>query len=81
MFIEFANFYWRFIQRFSKIAAVLTLMLKASPHPAGVLLATSVDNSEVVGSSRKNDGKLVKSDFTKPICGVEEPSSLNPDIR
>ena len=30
MFLGFANFYWRFIQRFSRIAVPLTLMLKIS---------------------------------------------------
>ena len=28
MFINFANFYWRFIQSFSKIAALLIFLLK-----------------------------------------------------
>ena len=31
VFIEFANFYRRFIQGYSKIAASLTLILKTSP--------------------------------------------------
>ena len=56
-------------------------MLKTSPQPAGALLATAVDDSEVVGSSGRNEGKLVKSDFTKPVRKVEEPSFLTPDAR
>ena len=81
MFIGFANFYQRFIQGFSKIAAPLTSMLKTSLQPAGALLATAVDDSEVVGSSGRNEGKLVKSDFTKPVRKAEEPSFLTPDAR
>ena len=81
VFIGFANFYQRFIQGFSKIAALLTSMLKTSPQPAGALLATVVDDSEVVGSSGGNEGKLAKSDFTKPVRRVEEPSFLTPDAR
>ena len=78
VFIEFANFYWRFIQGFSKIAALLTSMLKMSPQPAGALLATAVDNSEVIGNSSRNEKKSAKSDFTKPVRRVEKPSFLTP---
>ena len=81
MFIGFANFYRRFIQGFSKIAALLTSMLKTSPQPAGALPATAVDDSEVVGSSGGNEGKSAKSDFTKPVRRAEEPSFLTPDTR
>ena len=56
-------------------------MLKTSPKPANALPATGVDNSKVVGSSSRNDGKSVKSNFRKPVCGVEEPSFLTPDAR
>ena len=48
VFIGFANFYWRFIQGFSKIAAPLTSILKTSSQPADALLAIAVDNSEVI---------------------------------
>ena len=81
VFIGFANFYQRFIQGFSKIAALLTSMLKTSPQPAGALLVTAVDNSKVVRSSSGNEGKSAKSDFTKPVRGVEEPSFLTPDAK
>ena len=56
-------------------------MLKMSPQPAGALPATAFDNSKVVGSSGRNEGKLAKSDFTKPVRRAEEPSFLTPDAR
>ena len=81
VFIRFANFYRRFIQGFSKIAAPLTSMLKTSLQLAGALPATGVNNSEVVRSSGRNQGKSAKSDFTKPVCRAEEPSFLTSDTR
>ena len=81
VFIGFANFYRCFIQNFSKIATPLTLMLKASSQPVSILLATSVDNSEVIDSSGENDRKLAKSNFTKPMYRVEESSFLTPNAR
>ena len=56
-------------------------MLKTSPQPASDLPATGIDNSGVVSSSSGNNGKLAKSDFTKPMHGVEEPSFLISDAR
>ena len=81
LFIEFANFYRRFIQGFSKIAAPLISMLKTSPQPAGTLPATAVDNSKFVETSGGNERKSAKSDFTKPVRKAEEPSFLTPDAR
>ena len=81
VFIEFANFYWRFIQGFSKIAAPLTSMLKTSPQPADTLPATGVDDSKVIRSSGGNDRKWAKSDFIKPVRRPGEPSFLTPDAR
>ena len=81
VFIGFANFYQRFIQDFSKIAAPLTSMLKTSLQLAGALPATTVDNSKVIRSSGGNKGKSAKSDFIKPVRRAEEPSFLTPDAR
>ena len=81
VFIGFANFYRRFIQGFRKIAALLTLILKTSPQPAGVLLTTAIDNSEVIGSSSGNERKSAKSNFTKLVHGVEKPSFLTFNAR
>ena len=52
-----------------------------SPQPANTLPVTSIDNNEVVGSSSGNDEKFAKSDFTKSLCRVEEPSFLTLDAR
>ena len=49
MFIGFANFYQRFIQGFSRIAALLTLLLKATGSSNLVSKAFKVDDNEVVG--------------------------------
>ena len=56
-------------------------MLKTSPQPASALPATSVNNSEVIGSSSGNDRKSAKSDFTKPVRRVGEPSFLTLDAK
>ena len=57
VFLEFANFYWQFIQGFSKIVALLTSMLKIiesldKPAP-------SKNNGSKSASSRNNDSKPV----------------------
>ena len=51
-------------------------MLKVSSQLAGALLATGIDNSEVISNSGKNNRKSIKSDLTKPVYRVEEPSFL-----
>ena len=56
-------------------------MLKASRQPAGNLLAISIDNTKVVNSSGKNNGKSTKSDFTTPVRRVEKPSFQTLDAR
>ena len=52
-----------------------------SPHLTCTLRATVINDSEVISSSGKNDRKLAKSDFTKPMYRTEEPSFLTPDTR
>ena len=52
-----------------------------SLQPVGALLATTINNSKVIGSSSENEEKLAKSDFIKPVHGVEEPSFLTPNAR
>ena len=48
VFIGFANFYRRFIQGFSKIATLLTSMLKPSLQPTDAPPAIGIDNSKVI---------------------------------
>ena len=47
VFIGFANFYWRFIKSFSRIAVPLTTMLKTTG--SSVISASSVNDNEVIG--------------------------------
>ena len=56
-------------------------MLKISPQLAGALLTTGIDNSKVVETSGRNNEKLAKSDFTKPVRRAEESSFLTPNTR
>ena len=81
MFIGFANFYEHFIQGFNKIATLLISILKTSHKLAGTLPATDIDDSKIVSSSGRNNGKLAKSDFIKPVHKVEEFSFLTFDAR
>ena len=55
--------------------------MKTTLQLANDLLTTSVHDNKVVGSSGGNDGKLAKSDFTKPVRGVEEFSFLTSSAR
>ena len=64
VFISFTNFYWQFIRGFSKIAALLTLMLKITG--SSDLAPKELGADEVVGSSGKADNKnLSKSKKSK----------------
>ena len=56
-------------------------MLKMSRQLAGTLPVTSVNDSKVVRSSDRNDKKLAKSNFTKPVHRAEEPSFFAPNAR
>ena len=60
VFLGFANFYWRFIQGFNRIATSLTSMLKTSNEPApsrndGSMSAFSRNNDSRPASGRNND--------------------------
>ena len=63
VFLDFANFYWQFIQGFSRIAALFTSMLKTTRSPDkpassktnGSRLA-SVKNNNSKPASEKNNG-------------------------
>ena len=53
-------------------------MLKTSPQPIGALPATGIDESEVVS---RNNRKLAKSYFTKPMHRVEKFNFLTFNAR
>ena len=56
-------------------------MLKTSPKPADAAADTSVDDSKVIGSSERNNKKLAKSGFTRPMHKAEESSFPISEIR
>ena len=78
VFIGFANFYRRFIRGFSRIAALLTLMLKTIGSPELAPKVFKADDNEVVGVgggradetaknlSKSKNSKNIKSEI--PIC-------------
>ena len=73
VFLGFANFYYCFIQGFSKIAALLTSMLRMSPIPTSVTqkLINLVD--EFGGGDRgENEARTPAS--TKGPTGADYPS-------
>ena len=63
VFLGFANFYWRFIQGFSRISALLTSMLKTTNEPA-----FSRNNGRRSAFSRNDDSKPA---FGKNDCNSE----------
>ena len=79
MFIGFANFYRHFIQSFSKIAVPLILILKTSLQQADALPFICIDDGKVVGSSSRNNEKLVKFDFIKFVHRVKKFPFLTSD--
>ena len=56
IFLDFTNFYWQFIQGFSRIAALFILMLKTIRSRDK--LASSKNDGSKLASNRKNDSKL-----------------------
>ena len=69
VFLGFANFYWRFIQNFSKIAAPFTSMLKtigSLDEPA-----SSRNNGNKSASSRNNNSRpaFEKNDGNNKVNG------------
>lgn len=63
VFISFVDFYQRFIKGFTKIAALLTSMLKTiTPSPP-----TDPANSDVVGGEGKNAKNLSKAKNIKKL--------------
>ena len=86
VFIGFANFYWQFIWGFSKIAALLTSILKTTRSSD---LPQRDDDDEVVGGggdknlskSKKSKSKKSKSGIQTRIGATGEPTFLTPGAR
>ena len=78
VFLGFANFYWRFIQGFSRIIALLTLMLKTAglsgkpaPSKNNSSRSASSKNNDSKPASGKNDGNGKVNGFDVSRNGVE----------
>ena len=56
VFIDFANFYWRFIQGFNRIVVPLTSKLKTT-ESSELTSRLGANNDEVVGDGSKADDK------------------------
>ena len=83
VFIGFPNFYWRFIQGFSKIAALLTLMLKTTGLLDSALRRLEANGDEVIRSdhddrnlSKSKKSKNVKSEILMHIEAIRKPMFL-----
>ena len=85
MFIDFANFYQRYIQGFSRIATLLTLLLKATGSSDLALKVFRADNNEVVrvgGRANRTVVNLSKNKKSRNLTRVpnigatEEPNFL-----
>ena len=86
VFLRFANFYRRFIQKFSRIAALLTSMLKTSctksaePKKGVIRVGGGGRNkAEPVGKYEfdGNDGGSCNDDFNKK-CSLDAPKLMCP---
>ena len=94
VFIGFANFYWRFIQGFSRIVVLLTSILKITGlFEESASRAFRVDNNEVVrggsgkanktimDSSKSKNEKSRKSTRMPNIGATKEPNFLIPNTK
>ena len=91
VFIGFANFYWRFIQGFSRIATSLTSLLKTTGSSESAPKVFRADDDEVVGGGGgRANGTVVnlfkneksrKSMRVPNIEATREPNFLTPDAK
>ena len=59
VFIGFANFYWHFIQNFSRIAAPLTLLLKVMGSSDLALKVFKADDNKIVEDDNRANKTVV----------------------
>ena len=92
VFIDFANFYRRFIRGFSRIAALLTSLLKTTRSFNELALkAFRADDNEVVGGGGSKADETVMNSFKNKksrkstrvpnIGATEKPNFLTPDAK
>ena len=73
MFINIANFYWRFIQSFSRIVILFIFLLKTTRLLKLALKAFKVDNNEVVS----NSGNITNETFVNSLNQLKNNKSKN----
>ena len=74
VFLGFANFYWRFIQSFSKIAGPLTLMLRTtSSTSSSTILQSSIDVA--------NEDKVSGNEIDGNKTNLSNPSAFKKSTR
>ena len=87
VFINFANFYRRFIQGFSRIAAPLTSMLKTTGSSEELAPKTfKANDDKVVGGGGGRANETVRNSSRKSmrmpnIGATKEPNFLTPDAK
>ena len=59
MFICFINFYWHFIQGFSKITALISFLLKIIESSNLTSKMLKADNNKVISNSSSRTNKMV----------------------
>ena len=91
MFIGFANFYQHFIKNFSKIATLLTFLLKTIRLSNLISKALKADDNEVVNSGNVRANKTVvnlsknnkfrNSIYISNIKAIKKPSFLTSNAK
>ena len=71
VFLEFANFYWQFIQEFSRIAAPITVMLKTTKNTRFAANPEET-NGGVGGDSVVGDSMVGGGESTNPTKGKNQ---------
>ena len=80
VFINFANFYWRYIQDFSKIAVPFILILKTTKSLDLALRILEVDDHELIRSGDKID-EIIRNLSKSKISKMQSPKFWRISIR
>ena len=76
VFIGFANFYWYFIQGFSRIVTLLILWLKAIGLPNLVLKAFNADDNKIVKVGDKANKTVINLSKNKKSRNLTRISNI-----